>query len=74
MAAMVHEQVSLDNVALVVTLKSASRRDQEQEVSWTLTKKLDTFAGPGERSRGEMWCWTLKLAQKRPRTRKWSWA
>ena len=32
MAAMDHEQVSLDNVAVVVTLKSASRRDQEQEV------------------------------------------
>ena len=30
MAAMDHEQVSLDHVAVVVTLKSASRRDQEE--------------------------------------------
>jgi len=32
---------------------------KRREVSWTLRKKLDTFAGPGK-IRGGRWCWTLK--------------
>ena len=44
-------------------------------MSWTLTKKLDTFAGPGEiKRRVDLSSWTLKLAQKRWRTGRWSWA
>ena len=33
---------------------SESRRDKRMKVSWTLTKKLDTFAGPGEIKRREV--------------------
>ena len=46
---------------------------KRREVSWTLTKKLDAFAGPGEIKRREV-SWTLKLAQKRSRAGRWSWA
>ena len=35
---------------------------KRREVSWTLTKKLDTFAGPGEIKRREVsWTLTKKL-------------
>ena len=48
---------------------------KRREVSWTLTKKLDAFAGPGEIKRREVVLeWTLKLAQKRSRVGRWSWA
>ena len=46
---------------------------ERREVSWTHAKKLDTFAGPGEIKRREV-SWTLKLAQKRSRAGRWSWA
>ena len=46
---------------------------KRMEVSWTLAKKLDTFAGPGKIKRREV-SWTLKLAQKRSRAGRWSWA
>ena len=36
--------------------------NQRREVSWTLTKKLDTFGGPGEIKRREVsWTLTKKL-------------
>ena len=48
---------------------------KRREVIWTLMKKLDTFAGPGEiKRRVDLSSWTLKLAQKRWRTGRWSWA
>ena len=40
------------------------------EVIWTLTKKFDSFAGPGEIKRRE----GVRLAQKRSRAGRWSWA
>ena len=45
---------------------------KRREVSWTLTKKLDAFAGPGEMKRREV-SWTLKkkLAQMRSRAGRW---
>ena len=33
---------------IINSLRSESRRDQEDEVSWTLMKKSESFAGPGE--------------------------
>ena len=44
---------------------------KRREVSWTLTKKLDAFTGPGEIKRrgGGEGCWTHKLVQKRSRCR-----
>ena len=44
-----------------------------REVSWTLTKKLDAFAGPGEIKRREV-VWTVKSAQRRSGVGRWSWA
>ena len=43
---------------------------KRREVSWTLTKKLDSFA----RSREGRWYWSLNIAQKRSRAGRWSWA
>ena len=40
------------------------------EVIWTLTKMFDSFAGPGEIKRREV----VRLAQKRSRAGRWSWA
>ena len=51
---------------------------QRREVSWTLTKKLETFAGPGEIKRREVsWTLTKKLetfaGQARSRGGRWCW-
>ena len=51
-----------------------SRRDREEWVTWTLTKKLDCHLRVQARSRGGRWCWTLKRVQKRSRVGRWSWA
>ena len=41
-------------------------------MSWTLTKKLEASAGPGEIKRRTHKCWTHELAQKRSRAGRWS--
>ena len=56
----------------VTNLLSQSRRDQEEGGELDCHEEVRlSFAGPGEIKR---WCWALKLAQKRSRAGRWSWA
>jgi len=48
---------------------------KRREVSWTLTKKLDAFAGPGEiKRREEVLDTQVSPEFKRSRAGSWSWA
>ena len=38
----------------ILDLLTVQARSKRREASWTLTKKLDTFAGPGEIKRREV--------------------
>ena len=42
-------------------------------MSWTLTKKLDTFAGPGEIKRREV-VLDPQVSREEIKNRRWSWA
>ena len=44
-----------------------------REVSWTLTKKLDTFAGPGVIKRREV-VLDPQVSPEEFKSRRWSWA
>ena len=59
--------------ALSINLSQSPGEIKRREVSWTLTKKLDTFAGPGEIKRREV-VLDPQVSPEENKIRGWSWA